>query len=156
MMALMLSLAAILATALGWTILMLVVGSYLMQTGVQGAFGAIPAHLNELSPDSARSRFPGFMSKLAALIASPVVSIEFLLLDHWGIPLALTIFEIVVIVMLLFIFALGTERDAEKAFELKPVFPPLEDLFAAQYLVVLVVALLGQKIVRPTASLRLA
>ncbi|WP_183812453.1 MFS transporter [Tunturibacter empetritectus] len=110
MMALVLSLAAIPAWAFGGTILTLVVGSYLMQTGVQGAFGVIPAHLNELSPDSVRSLFPGFVYQLGVLIASPAVSIEFLLRDHLGYPLALTIFEVVVIVMLLFIFALGPER----------------------------------------------
>jgi SHS family lactate transporter-like MFS transporter len=110
MIALVVSLAAIPAWAFGGTILMLVVGSYLMQTGVQGAFGVIPAHLNELSPDSVRSLFPGFVYQLGVLIASPAVSIEFLLRDHLGYPLALTIFEAVVIVMLLFIFALGPER----------------------------------------------
>ena len=35
------------------------IGSFLMQTGVQGAFGVIPAHLTELSPDAVRSLFPG-------------------------------------------------------------------------------------------------
>jgi SHS family lactate transporter-like MFS transporter len=110
MMALALCLASIPAWAFGGSVFVLVVGSYLMQTGVQGAFGAIPAHLNELSPDSVRSLFPGFVYQLGVLISSPAVSIEFVLRDHLGYPAALTIFEVVVIVMLLFIFIFGPEQ----------------------------------------------
>src|SRR6202030_4418566 len=104
MMALVVSLASIPAWVFGGSLLVLVVGSYLMQTGVQGAFGVIPAHLNELSPDSVRSLFPGIVYQLGVLIGSPAISIEFLLRDHLGYPTALTIFEVVVIVMLLFTF----------------------------------------------------
>ncbi len=38
---------------------MLALGGFLMQFMVQGAWGVIPAHLNELSPASARGTFPG-------------------------------------------------------------------------------------------------
>ena len=108
--ALALSLLSIPAWAFGSSILVLVLGSYLMQTGVQGAFGVIPAHLNELSPDAVRSLFPGFVYQLGVLIASPAVSFEFVLRDHFGYPWALTIFELGVIVSLIFIFALGPEK----------------------------------------------
>ncbi|MEO8725856.1 MAG: MFS transporter, partial [Acidobacteriaceae bacterium] len=76
----------------------------------QGAFGVIPAHLNELSPDAVRSLFPGFVYQLGVLIASPAVSFEFILRDHFGYPWALTIFELAVIISLIFIFALGPEQ----------------------------------------------
>ena len=81
-----------------------------MQTGVQGAFGVIPAHLNELSPNAVRSLFPGFVYQFGVLIASPAVSLEFLLRDHFGYPWALTLFEVTVIVLLLAIFGLGPEQ----------------------------------------------
>ncbi len=110
MVALLLSLLAIPAWAFGGSVLMLVVGSYVMQTGVQGAFGVIPVHLNELSPDAVRSLFPGFVYQLGVLIASPAVSFEFLLRDHYGYPWALTLFEVIVIVLLLIIFAVGPEQ----------------------------------------------
>lgn len=110
MAALVLSLLAIPAWAFGGSVLILVIGSYVMQTGVQGAFGVIPAHLNELSPDAVRSLFPGFVYQLGVLIASPAVSIEYLLRNHFGYPWALTLFEAVVIISLLFIFGFGPEK----------------------------------------------
>src|SRR5271154_3247188 len=112
MLALVISLLSIPAWAFGTSLGVLVIGSYLMQTGVQGAFGVIPAHLNELSPDVVRSLFPGFVYQLGVLIASPATAIEFVLRDHFGYPLALTMFEGAVIVLMIFIFWFGPEaRD---------------------------------------------
>jgi MFS transporter, SHS family, lactate transporter len=108
--ALLLSLLSIPAWAFGSSLLVLVLGSYLMQTGVQGAFGVIPAHLNELSPDALRSLFPGFVYQLGVLVASPAVGFEYILRDHLGYPWALTAFESVVIASLIVIFALGPEK----------------------------------------------
>jgi SHS family lactate transporter-like MFS transporter len=110
MLALTLSLISIPAWAFGSSLLALTLGSYFMQTGVQGTFGVIPAHLNELSPDAIRSLFPGFVYQLGVLIASPAVTFEYVLRDHFGYPWALTAFELCVIVSLLFIFGLGPER----------------------------------------------
>jgi MFS transporter, SHS family, lactate transporter len=49
---------------------MLAFGSFLMQFMVQGAWGVIPAHLNELSPPSVRGTFPGFAYQVGNLLAS--------------------------------------------------------------------------------------
>jgi SHS family lactate transporter-like MFS transporter len=49
--------------------LWLAVGAFLMQVMVQGAWGVIPVHLNELSPDDVRGTFPGFVYQLGNLIA---------------------------------------------------------------------------------------
>src|ERR1700722_509975 len=49
---------------------LLALGAFLMQFMVQGAWGVIPAHLNELSPDEARATFPGFVYQLGNLFAS--------------------------------------------------------------------------------------
>jgi len=109
LLALTVSLLSIPAWAFGATLGVLVVGSCLMQAGVQGAFGVVPAHLNELSPDAVRSLFPGFVYQFGVLIASPATAIEYKLRDRFGYPWALTTFEATVIVLLLFIFWLGPE-----------------------------------------------
>ncbi len=88
----------------------LMIGACLMQTGVQGTFGIIPAHLNELAPNAVRSLFPGFVYQLGVLIASPAVSIQYALQKRLGYPWALTLFEGVVIGSLILIFGLGPER----------------------------------------------
>lgn len=112
MLALLIALVSIPAWAFGASLGVLVAGSYLMQTGVQGAFGVIPAHLNELSPDSVRSLFPGFVYQLGVLLASPATAVEFKLRDRFGYPWALTMFEAGVIVLMIAIFWLGPEaRD---------------------------------------------
>lgn len=48
----------------------LAVGAFLIQFAVQGAWGVIPVHLNELSPGEVRGTFPGFAYQLGNLIAS--------------------------------------------------------------------------------------
>jgi SHS family lactate transporter-like MFS transporter len=50
--------------------LWLAVGAFLIQFAVQGAWGVVPVHLNELSPDEVRGTFPGFAYQLGNLIAS--------------------------------------------------------------------------------------
>jgi SHS family lactate transporter-like MFS transporter len=111
-LALMVALLAIPAWAFGTTLGALVAGSYLMQTGVQGAFGVIPAHLNELSPHTVRSLFPGIVYQLGTLLAAPATAVEFRLRDHFGYPWALTLFEVCGIVLMIVIIWLGPEaRD---------------------------------------------
>jgi SHS family lactate transporter-like MFS transporter len=52
------------------TIPMLALGGFLMQFMVQGAWGVIPAHLNELSPPAVRGTFPGFAYQVGNLLSS--------------------------------------------------------------------------------------
>ena len=108
--AILLSGLSIPAWAFGHSLSTLVAGSFLMQTGVQGAFGVIPAHLNELSPDPVRGLFPGFVYQLGVLVSSPAVAIEYALRNRFGYEWALTSFEGVVILSLIVIFAVGPEK----------------------------------------------
>src|SRR5579872_1994193 len=52
------------------TVPMLALGGFLMQFMVQGAWGVIPAHLNELSPPAVRGTFPGFAYQLGNFLSS--------------------------------------------------------------------------------------
>jgi len=52
------------------TVPMLALGGFLIQFMVQGAWGVVPAHLNELSPSSVRGTFPGLAYQLGNLLAS--------------------------------------------------------------------------------------
>ncbi|MFN2448735.1 MAG: MFS transporter [Candidatus Baltobacteraceae bacterium] len=65
--------------ALSHTVALLAAGGFLMQFAVQGAWGIIPAHLNEISPPDIRATFPGFTYQLGNLIAAPTLTIEALL-----------------------------------------------------------------------------
>src|ERR1022692_828223 len=58
------------------TVPMLALGGFVMQFMVQGAWGVIPAHLNELSPPAVRGTFPGFAYQLGNLLASRNVVVQ--------------------------------------------------------------------------------
>src|SRR6202034_1512395 len=62
----------------------LAIGAFLMQFAVQGAWGVVPVHLNELSPDTARGTFPGFVYQLGNLIASVNATLQAGIAAHFG------------------------------------------------------------------------
>jgi len=108
--ALLLCVCVMPAWAFGGTLLAVVAGSCIMQFGVQGAFGVIPAHLNELAPSAIRGLFPGFVYQLGVLISASTPGVESLIERHVGYPWALTSFVSCVIVALLLIFWFGPEK----------------------------------------------
>jgi SHS family lactate transporter-like MFS transporter len=67
MLAALLALPMIPLWAWSQTAVMLAVGGFLMQFMVQGAWGIVPAHLNELSPPAVRAILPGFAYQLGNL-----------------------------------------------------------------------------------------
>ena len=62
--------------AFSQTVALLGVGAFGIQFMVQGAWGVIPAHLNELSPDDARGTFPGFTYQLGNAISAGAAQME--------------------------------------------------------------------------------
>jgi SHS family lactate transporter-like MFS transporter len=60
----------------GFSPLATIAGVFLMQFFVQGAWGVIPAHINELSPGHLRGFFPGFAYQLGVLCASSIPYVE--------------------------------------------------------------------------------
>jgi SHS family lactate transporter-like MFS transporter len=57
-------------------------GAFLMQFLVQGAFGVVPAHLNELSPPDVRGTFPGFVYQFGNFLAAANATIQSVIADH--------------------------------------------------------------------------
>jgi len=115
--ALGLCLLAMPAWAFGGSLAALTAGAFFMQAGVQGAWGIIPAHLNELSPDETRGLVPGLAYQLGILFASPVNTIEYALRDWIGYGWALAAFETGVILILATLLRLGPEHHGKTFLE---------------------------------------
>ncbi len=113
LLALGLAMLSIPAWAFGGGLGTLVMGACLMQMGVQGAWGIIPAHLNELSPDAVRGLMPGLAYQLGILLAAPTNNIEYALRDHFGYAWALAGFEMVNILLLASVVWLGSEHKGK-------------------------------------------
>jgi len=100
--------------AFGNTLVHLAIGAFAIQVGVQGAWGIIPAHLNELSPGAVRGLLPGLAYQLGNFVASPVNTIEYALRDKWGYSWALAGFEVGVIVLLALVVTWGPESKGKE------------------------------------------
>ncbi len=87
----------------------LCLGAFLMQVLVQGAWGVVPAHLTELSPDAIRGFYPGVTYQLGNLIAAFNLPIQQALAARHGYPYALTATVIPVLVLLAAVTAAGKE-----------------------------------------------
>ena len=104
-----LSLLIMPAWAFGRTLIALALGAFVMQMGVQGAWGIIPVHLNELSPAPVRGLLPGFTYQIGILLAASTPTVQFAMRDRLGYPWALTSFELVVIAGLALLLLFGRE-----------------------------------------------
>ncbi len=69
----------------------LAIGAFLMQLAVQGAWGVVPVHINELAPDGARGMFPGFAYQAGNFIASINATLQAGLAEKSGYPHALAL-----------------------------------------------------------------
>ncbi len=101
--------------------MLLAIGAFLMQFFVQGAWGIIPVHLNELSPADARGTFPGFVYQLGNLIASVNATLQAGVAAHFGgdYGLALAIVAGTVAIIIAILTAVGSEARGV-AFEPAP------------------------------------
>jgi SHS family lactate transporter-like MFS transporter len=112
MIAAVLALPVIPFWAFGSTPLILGIGAFLIQVSVQGAWGIIPVHLNELSPPEIRATFPGFVYQLGNLIASRNLPIQVTIAEaygnNYGLAMASVVGTVAVIIILLVLW--GPER----------------------------------------------
>jgi SHS family lactate transporter-like MFS transporter len=87
-------------------------GGFLIQFMVQGAWGVIPAHITELSPDSVRGFLPGFAYQCGALIAGagPAIQAALARRPHWGYSNTMAISALVVFLLAALVASLRGER----------------------------------------------
>jgi SHS family lactate transporter-like MFS transporter len=108
--AFILAIACIPLWAYAPSVALLAVGAFLLQFMVQGAWGIIPAHLSELSPDSVRGFLPGFAYQCGVLLAGSVAYIEAILAEHTSYANAMALTAFVVFTLAAIVVALGRER----------------------------------------------
>ena len=98
--------------AFGSTPLILAGGAFLMQLAVQGAWGVIPAHLNELSPPEIRATFPGFVYQLGNLLAAVNLNLQVAIAEahgnDYGLAMAIVVGTVAVVICVM--VGLGPER----------------------------------------------
>ncbi|QYD70494.1 MFS transporter [Paraburkholderia edwinii] len=91
------------------TPVMLAIGAFLMQISVQGAWGVIPVHLNEISPDEIRATFPGLVYQLGNLLASVNATLQASFAvsnnNNYGLAMAVTAGTVAVIIAVLILFS---------------------------------------------------
>jgi SHS family lactate transporter-like MFS transporter len=89
---------------------LLILGAVLMQFCVQGAWGVLPAHLSEISPDSIRGSLPGLGNQCGVLLASAVVYLEAAFVHNGRYSSAMAGTAAVVFVLAIVMTALGSEK----------------------------------------------
>ncbi len=101
---------------------LLALGGFLMQVMVQGAWGVIPVHLNELSPNLSRGMFPGFVYQLGNLLASgnAVIQARMASARHDDYSFALAVIAAIFAVAIALLTFLGPERRGKAFIEAPP------------------------------------
>ena len=94
----------------GGSLWLLGVGAFLIQVMVQGAWGVVPTHLNELSPDAVRGTLPGFAYQMGNLIAAGTATAQsWLAAQGAGLPLVMSLWIAGVALLLALLVWLGPE-----------------------------------------------
>jgi SHS family lactate transporter-like MFS transporter len=91
-------------------VILLAVGGFLMQVMVQGAWGVIPAHITELSPDAVRGVLPGFGYQCGAAIAGLMPWLGAKIAAHTGYAWAMAATAGTVFVLCAIVAWVGPER----------------------------------------------
>ncbi len=89
---------------------LLITGAFLIQFMVQGAWGVIPAHLSEMSPDSVRGFLPGFAYQCGVLLAGSVAYIEAILAERTSYANAMAMTAFLAFTIAAVVVALGREK----------------------------------------------
>ncbi|OBG76997.1 sugar transporter [Mycobacterium sp. E2462] len=108
------------------TAAMLCLGSFLMQVCVQGAWGVIPAHLTELSPDAIRGLYPGVTYQLGNLLAAFNLPIQERLAESHGYPFALAATIVPVLLAVTVLTLIGKDATGIRFGSSQSAFLPTE------------------------------
>jgi SHS family lactate transporter-like MFS transporter len=108
------ALAAIPLWALPSTVVWLAAGAFLLQFMVQGAWGVIPAHISELSPDSIRGSMPGFAYQCGNLVASYIMIVETISARRWDYAVVMAVSAATIFLLAIFVIGVGRERPGEE------------------------------------------
>jgi SHS family lactate transporter-like MFS transporter len=92
------------------TLSILLVGGFLMQFMVQGAWGIIPAHLSELSPNSVRGFLPGFAYQCGVALAGLVAFVQAVFAARTSYPVTMALTTLTVLVGAAVVTAFGREK----------------------------------------------
>lgn len=99
---------------------LVVVGGFLMQFFVQGSWGVIPAHMNELSPAHLRGFLPGFAYQVGMLCAGVVPYLETVIGEHFSYAQSMGGFAAVAFIIGCVVIARGPEAHGV-SFRKQPV-----------------------------------
>lgn len=105
---------------------MLCLGSFLMQICVQGAWGVIPAHLSEMSPDAIRGLYPGVTYQLGNLLAAFNLPIQERLAESHGYPFALAATIVPVLIAVAVLTLVGKDATGIRFGTAESAFLPTE------------------------------
>jgi MFS transporter, SHS family, lactate transporter len=108
------------------TAAMLCLGSFLMQVCVQGAWGVIPAHLTEMSPDAIRGLYPGVTYQLGNLLAAFNLPIQERLAESHGYPFALAATIVPVLIAVAVLTLIGKDATGIRFGTAESAFLPTE------------------------------
>jgi len=84
-------------------------GVFLLQFCIQGAWGVVPAHLNELSPGHLRGFFPGLAYQCGNLIAASIVFVQAILGEHFTYQQSMGVIATTVVIGAVVVIASGPE-----------------------------------------------
>ncbi len=96
------------------TLGVILIGAFLMQFMVQGAWGVIPAHINELSPDTLRGFFPGFAYQVGVVFAASSAYLEAIMSRNMSYGHAMGLFAATVLILGAIVVTLGPEAHRVK------------------------------------------
>ncbi len=112
--ALLLAVLAIPLWAYAPTTGLLIVGAFVMQFMVQGAWGVIPAHITELAPDGVRGFLPGFAYQCGVLLGSSIAWVEAVFATRTSYANTMALTALLVFVLGAAVTALGRERKGTR------------------------------------------